>query len=176
MKRLLLITVLATLFFGCSGDNTEVLNRPKYTGPINEGYDVTTLYSDSAVVKLKFEAPVVHDFENGDGEYPEGIYLEFYDKEGEMTNTLRADYCYFYSDKNEYKASGDVVMRSIKEKQQLNTEELFWNQKEEKVYTDKFVRIETEDQITMGEGLEAAQDFSWYTIKDSRGTISLDSQ
>lgn len=144
-----------------------------YDGPLLELENTITYYSDSSVVKMKMEAARQLEFENGDREFPDGIYLEFYDTFGNLTSTMRADYCYFTRESDLYKASGDVVIKGYSTHEQLNTEELYWNQKEEKVFTDKFVRIEKEGEIHTGEGLEAKQDFSEYRILKSRGTILL---
>jgi len=45
--------------------------------------------------------------------------------------------------------------------------------KEQKIYTDKFVRITTATEILTGEGMEANQDFSSWVILKPRGTIAL---
>lgn len=168
------LALTALIMGACTSQNEELLKLPKYEGPVAETYDVSMLYSDSAVVKLKVEAPIRFAFENGDSEFPEGIYIEFYDNTGDTTNTLKANYCYYTAEENVYKATGDVIVKGLKNKEQLNTEELFWSPQREKIYTEKFVRIETENEITMGHGLEASQDFSTYTIKKSSGSISLD--
>jgi hypothetical protein len=57
---------------------------------------------------------------------------------------------------------------------ELNTEELYWYQKEELFKTDKFVTIRSESELHTGEGLEANQDFSYYTIIRPTGTLSID--
>lgn len=157
---------------GCKSKEALDLVVP-YEGPILEVENTVTYYSDSAVVKMKMTAPRQFEFENGDREFPDGLYLEFYDALGNITSTLEADYCYFTAEEELYKASGDVIIKGYSTQEQLNTEELFWNQKEEKVFTDKFVRIEKEGEIHMGEGLEAKQDFSEYRILKSRGSILL---
>ncbi|MBD0351089.1 MAG: LPS export ABC transporter periplasmic protein LptC, partial [Flavisolibacter sp.] len=54
----------------------------------------------------------------------------------------------------------------------LTTSELWWSQNEKKFYTDKEVRIATKDKrIYGGKGLEAAQDISWYIIKQPTGSV-----
>lgn len=174
--KLLPVIILFFALASCSSENEELLNLPEYKGPIQEFHESSILYSDSAVVKLKIEAPVRFEFQSGDREFPEGIYIEFYDVDGNLTNTLKANYCYYDSEEEVYKATGNVVVKGLKTEEQLNTEELFWNPKEEKIYTDKFVRIETAGEITMGHGLEAAQDFSSYTIEQSSGSISLEQE
>ncbi len=147
-----------------------------YEGPVLELTDIESLYSDSAVVRLKLVAPRQLEFENNDKEFPDGLYLEFYEKDGVVTTTLEANYCYYYSKEDRWRALRDVVVRNIQNEEELHTEELFWEPKKEIVYTNKFVRIETGDEILMGEGMEADQDFTWWRILDARGTISLENE
>jgi len=168
---IILINAILFLISSCGTDNKDLLNIKEYDGPLREALDVVSFYSDSAALKLKMETPVLREFENRDKEFPVGIYLEFYDKSGAIENTIEANYCYYDFKKKEYKATGDVVVESFQPKQKLNTEELFWNEKTAKIYTDKFVIIETEEQIVKGTGLEADQDFSTYTILNSSGDI-----
>ncbi len=171
MKPVFIFPALFILL-GCS-ENTEKLDSLIYNGPTIELDNVTTLYSDSAVVKLKLKAPQQLEFDNNDREFPKGIYLEYYDPDGSVVSTLSADYCYYYHETDTWRVLRNVVLKDLKTGEQLNTEELFWEPRKEIVHTTKFVRIETEDEILMGEGLEAKQDFSWWKILKARGTIEL---
>jgi LPS export ABC transporter protein LptC len=170
----ILIVTIAFLF-SCK-QRDDVVSLEEYEGPAVEAFDIITLYSDSARVKLKLVANRQLEFTNGDREFPEGLYLEFYENDGSITSTMRADYCYYTKEDDLYKATGDVVIKGVKKKELLNTEELFWNQKEEMVFTEKFVRIEKDGEIHMGDGLEAKQDFSEYRMLKSRGTILLEDE
>ncbi|MGF1638775.1 MAG: LPS export ABC transporter periplasmic protein LptC [Cyclobacteriaceae bacterium] len=177
MKKLQSVSFVFVIFaimIGCGVNDEKLTKFEPFTGPIFEIEDGETLYSDSARVKVKIIAQKQFEFENGDNEFPEGIYLEFYNDAGEVNNTLRADYCYYLKKDDLWKANGDVIIKAFETKQQLNTEELFWKPSEERMYTDKFVRVETEDQILMGDGLEAKQDFSEYEVMNPTGTIYLD--
>ena len=135
--------------------------------------EVTILHSDSGVVTAKIQAQLILEFASGDREFPEGIYLEFYEK-GEMTSTLKANYAYFDSEKSKWKGTGDVELLNIDSEEKLNTEELFWEPNNGKVYTDKFVNIESGDEILTGTGLETTQDFSSYTILKPEGIFSIE--
>lgn len=161
--------------YSCS-DTRSVDDLTLYEGPVLELTDIESYYSDSAVVRIKLVAPKQLEFENNDSEFPEGLYLEFYDKNGVISSTLEANYAYKYNKEDKWRALRNVIVKNIENNEQLNTEELFWEPQKELVYTNKFVRIETEDQILMGEGMEASQDFSWWRILDARGTISLDEE
>ncbi|GJM59700.1 LPS export ABC transporter periplasmic protein LptC [Persicobacter diffluens] len=160
----------------CEEEKKDVNVFVSYEGPMMEADTILTYYSDSARLVLTLEADKQLEFESGDREFPEGLYLEFFNKEGEMEATLRCNYCYYEKEKMEYKAQGDVRVQNVESGEKLNTEELFWNPKTKKVYTEKFVRIESEGQILTGEGLDAAQDFSFYHIRTPKGTIELDEE
>jgi LPS export ABC transporter protein LptC len=174
--RVLALVIALFTFWGCGVQDDAVPNMEEYTGPLMELDDVTLYYSDSAIVKIKLEAEQQLNLQNGDQEYPKGMYLEFYDNQSQLISTMRADYAYYNSEESLWRATGNVVIVSQKENRQLDTEELFWDQREKKVFTEKFVRIEQDDEIIMGEGLEAPQDFSDYTLKKARGTIMLEQQ
>ena len=134
----------------------------------------TTYYSDSAKVQMRMEAPRQLEFGTGDREFPEGLFLQFYNDEGNPTSTLKADYCYYTKKDDLYKATGNVVVQDVETNDRLDTEELFWNQKKEEVFTEKFVRIEKDGELHVGDGLEAKQDFSYWKILNSKGTITLE--
>ena len=70
-------------------------------------------------------------------------------------------------------AKGDVVfINEVGEK--LNTEHLIWNQKEERIYSEEFVKITTADEIIWGEGFESNQSFTNFKIKHIKGTILVE--
>ncbi|MDN4165825.1 LPS export ABC transporter periplasmic protein LptC [Cytophagales bacterium LB-30] len=173
----LLITLsVGTTLFSCSDKKLNEEDLPVYDGPVVEADSISTLYSDSAIVRIKLMAKKQFEFENGDRDFPEGMYMEFYEPDGRVSSTLVANQGHYYREENLYKATGDVRVNSVDNGDKLNTEELFWNPTEEKVYTDKFVRVEQEGDITTGEGLEAAQDFSTWRILKPTGFISMDEE
>lgn len=163
---------LALASGGCS-DKTEVNEIQPYEGPFIEISNMETLYSDSAVVMVRVQAPKQLEFENGNSEFPDGFYIEFYEVDGSVSSTIEANKGFFNKEEKLYTATGDVEVKNIKERKKLNTEELHWKQDEEKIYTDKFVRIETADEILLGEGLTASQDFSNYKILKPTGELNI---
>lgn len=172
-----ILRTLSIVFFTiviASCNNDEALkNVQEYAGPFLEVDSIETLYSDSAIVKVKLVAAKQYEFLNGDKEFPEGIYIEFYEVDGTISATLKANKAFYNKENDLYTGVGDVIVRNIKKEEQLNTEELFWKQNEQRVYTDKFVRIESEGDILTGEGLTAKQDFSSYKILKPTGTYSM---
>ncbi|MFT4833906.1 MAG: LPS export ABC transporter protein LptC [Marinoscillum sp.] len=152
----------------------ELLDEAVYEGPLVTMDSVLTKMSDSARVTVILKAPKQNDFEGGDREWPESLYLEYLDKNGSITSTFKANYVYYTSEKDLYKAEGNVIVRNMENGDELNTEELFWDPAHEQFYTERFVTIQSEDEIHTGEGLTADQDFSSYTILKPQGTISIE--
>lgn len=164
---------LALLCWSCSESSSGSNEVKPYDGPLIEVDNMVTLYSDSAIVRVKVEAQKQLEFESGDSEFPEGIYIEFYKVDGSISSTLKANKGYYNKEENLYTALGDVVVNSYEKDQKLNTEELHWKQDEDKIYTDKFVRIETAEEILMGEGLTSNQDFTDYRILNPTGELNI---
>lgn len=173
IKYLFILSLLLSIA-SCSGDDKKAEDFPAYTGPSMEVDSSTILYSDSAVVRIMIKAPKQYEFENGDKEFPNSIYIEFYEPDGSLSSTLSANTAFYTKETDLYHAIGDVEVIGYIEPQKLNSEELFWDPNTEEIYTDKFVKIETEDQISTGTGLKAKQDFSTYRILNPQGTIYLE--
>ncbi len=169
MNRILFILLL--LSTACS--KNELKGPLVYEGPLSEAENVELYYSESERVKVKMIAALVYEYENGDREFPKGVYLEFYDEFENMESTLRANEAYYFKKDNLWRGRGNVEVKNIQKNEQLNTEELFWNPKDEKIYTEKFLTIRQEDQVLSGEGLDAKQDLSLYKITKPFGEFDM---
>lgn len=167
------IFILCVLLLGCE-QRKDLLNQPEYGGPLSSLDSINTLLSDSGRIVMHLEAARQNNFENGDQEWPSGLFLESFDKEGEVVSFFEADYVYYDAEENLYKSEGNVVVKSNDSGDELKTEELFWDPTKKIFYNDKFVTINTDGEIHTGDGLEAQQDFSSYRILKPRGTFSLE--
>lgn len=170
----LLLMGISLIGVGCKDDLKDPDKEEKYTGPTIENRDVITLYSDSAKLLIKLQAPLQQEFETGDGVFPDGLFVEFFEEGKQVTSTLKANYGKQDRNKSLFLARGNVIVENLAKKEKLETEELFWDKRRAKIYTDKFVRITTPEQIIMGNGLRANQDFSNYRISDVTGIIELE--
>ncbi len=168
--RLLFFFSLLTLA-GCKPK--EASEPVEYVGPLREAFDIDMLYSEKDRIKVKMKTKRILEFKNGDQEFPDGIYLEFYDEFGIMTSSLKANQAYYFKKENQWRGRGKVEVKNVQKKQQLNTEELFWNPITKKIFTEKFVTIKMETEVIYGTGLDAAQDLSTYTIKKPEGDFEI---
>ncbi len=172
MVRISVLFIL--LLASCSNEAQEKEVPQTYTGPLSTLLGATIIYSDSARQKAVVDAEELLDLQNGDREVPKGMFITFYEKDGSVSATLRANYAYYYKEEDRWKATGNVVVNNIANKETLKSEELFWEPKNEDVYTEKFVRIETPGELMTGTGLKAKQDFSEWTLQNPEGLIDVD--
>ncbi|HLT81210.1 MAG TPA: LPS export ABC transporter periplasmic protein LptC [Cyclobacteriaceae bacterium] len=163
-------TLLLTLVACGDTANTEILI---YDGPVREAENVEHYYAENGIIKVRMVAEQLFELQNGDRQFPKGIYLEFFDETGRIESTLRANQAFFIKEQEVWRGVGNVEVINTQKREQLNTEELFWKPKDQRIYTEKFVTIRMQSDVIYGEGLEAAQDMSSYRILKPSGTLEV---
>ena len=56
----------------------------------------------------------------------------------------------------------------------FETEHLFWNQREEKIYSDSLIKITEANYIITGVGFESNQEMTRYQVKNTTGVIPVE--
>ena len=121
--------------------------------PTLDARDVVSLISDSGVVRYRLKAAVWQVYDVAEPPYwvfPEGIYLEKFNLKREADAFLEADYAYY--DKNA---------------------ELWWSQKEERVFSDTTMSVYKQNMTIHGIGFESNQEMTKYTILHPTGIIPV---
>lgn len=168
----------AILFYACSDNKIveiQAFSSPEDL-PIQEATDFQTLYTDSGQVRFSLKTPKLLRFEN-DGkayvEFPQGMELVKFDEKQNVISTITADYAKQFEKESKWEAKNNVVVTNI-QGDTLKTEHLIWEEKTEKIYTEEFVRIITENQTITGIGMTSDQNMTNWKIKDVKGIIYLD--
>ena len=167
------LTSFLLVIAACSDDSRSADDFKEYEGPYSEVVDAAFLVSDSAVIKSKLTAKRQLLYENGNQDYPEGLYIESYDVTGVKTSTITADRGHFDQEENTFTAEGNVIVEDLEGGQTLKTEVLYWNRRDKEIHTDRYVEIASEEEVIMGEGLTANEDFSSYQILKPTGSFSV---
>ena len=144
--------------------------------PIMETKGVSTLISDSGIIRYRLQAEDWRVFDKKKPPYwafEEGVYLETFDTLFQMEANIKADTAYYYEKQKLWKLMGNVVIRNLKG-EKFNTELLYWDQDTEKVYSDRFIRIEQPDRIITGRGFDSNQQMTKYTIHKPEGIFYLE--
>ena len=143
--------------------------------PFQTATDVQTEYTDSGKVQLVLETPLIEKFTNTKSpysEFKEGLKVLFYDGHPEPIARLSSKYAK-YNDNTRIWELKDSVIAINEKNEMLETEMLYWDQTKELVYTDRFVRVTSDEQIVMGTGLEANSRFSSWEIRNVSAVIYI---
>lgn len=163
---------------GCENDIERIhLLTSDNEAPIISGTNVNVMYSDSGKVKIQILAPVYQQFPNREKpymEFPEGIEVYFYNDSMTMESKMRSDYAIYYSEEKLWHATGNVEVHKLSSGDAMNTEELYWDEEKQLIYSDVHTRVQNEDGIFYGKrGFEAFQDFTNWKLKGSSGTVNV---
>ena len=168
------------LFSSCGGKKKElgeaITERDSLPSMATLG--VVTYISDSGVTRYRMEAEEWLMYDRKRPSYwafEKGVYLEQFDSLFNVDASIKADTAYFYDKQKLWKLMGNVDIKNRKG-ERFNTELLYWNQATEKVYSDRFIRIEQPDRIITGYGFDSNQQMTIYQIRNMGGIFYVDEE
>jgi LPS export ABC transporter protein LptC len=177
LKLNIAILLGLAMFFSCNPDLKKVDDITRSQNlPLETAEDIKIIYSSQARLQMIMEAPLMERYE-GERPYmelPKGFLMIFYDSLMNETSRISAKYAIQYQEDELIDARNDVVVENIENNERLNTEQLIWDQKREMIYTEKFVKITTEEEVLYGDGFESDERFTAWIIRNPRGTFSVD--
>ncbi|MFT3740251.1 MAG: LPS export ABC transporter periplasmic protein LptC [Breznakibacter sp.] len=137
----------------------------------------TTIH-DSGVVKYKFDTPELKQFDKKEPPYvdfPQGLHVVIYKKTGEIDARIKANWAKYLTREKLWELRNNVEAVNL-EGDVLNTEQLFWDETKELVYSDLYTKITTKTEILTGIGFESDQNLSKYTFRKPQGIFEIDTQ
>ncbi len=182
MKRNLfyicILGMLPLLLGSCENDIEKInLLTGDSTYPDVTGEDIEVIYSDSASVRVQLLAEELKQYNTVDEpyiEFPEGLHVYFYDDSMQIESEIRADYTIYYIEEKLWHARGNVIARNIQKGDRLNSEELYWDEEKEIIYSNTFTRIENEKGTFYGQnGFESNQSLTKWRLIGSRGVVNV---
>jgi len=135
----------------------------------------TTVFTDSGKVQLVMSFAIMESYTNIEQPYSEfrsGIKVFFYDGHQESVATVFSKYAKYIDKKKLWELKDSVVVVN-ESNDKLETEQLFWDQEKDLIYTDRFIKITNEDQTVMGTGFESDHRLTRRKIKNVTATIYL---
>ncbi len=144
--------------------------------PVLDVDTVSTLISDSGITRYRISADKWQIYDKAEPSYwlfPAGIYLEEFDEELNVEASLKANYAKYLDQEEVWELKGAVHALN-EEGEQFETEQLFWNQKTERVWSDSAITITRDKSVIMGIGFESNQTMTQYTILYPTGFFPLE--
>ena len=166
------------MLFSCNNDmrNLQQLSIQKKF-PQGEAFDFKLLYTDSTKVVAVVTSKLNKDFTNQRmpySEFPEGVKVEFYDQ-ARHKNIVEANYGIIYPSSDMVELRDNVVLTTYDGKK-LKTSQLFWDQKEDWIFTDREFSFtdETKGTVTNGIGMDFDKKFSTVKAHKTTGILAIE--
>jgi len=179
-SRILKLLVIPGVFclVACENDIEKInILTNTTTLPDISGEKVEILYSDSGKVKMQLNAEEIKQYGKTERpyiEFPKGIHVILFDDLLQPKSEILADYAKYFQEEKLWEAHGNVIAFNISTGEKLNTEELFWDESLQRIYSNSFSRIENKDGIFYGQkGFETNQKFTPIRLKSSKGSVNL---
>lgn len=171
------ILAVAIVITACTEEKTDVIHREVdgNSVPTMTTYNVVTLISDSGVTRYRITAPlwlVFDEAEEPQWRFPEGMFLEKFDDKFSAEATIVCDSATYFKNKGLWRLDGDVnVLNTLNEK--FLSQQIFWDQRSRKVYSDSFIHIEKSDRIIEGYGFNSNERMTTYSINKPSGIFPV---
>ena len=140
--------------------------------------DITTLISDSGITRYRISAPCWNVYDRANQpywEFPQGIHFERFDLNLKVVANIQSDYAKFNENEQLWELRKNVKMTNI-QGQLFETNQLFWNQREERFYSDSLIKITDATHIIKGIGFESNQNMTNYHIRKTQGIFPIDKE
>jgi LPS export ABC transporter protein LptC len=143
------------------------------TGPALTAKNVELVFSDSGKVQAKLTSVLLNQYStpNSYMEFPKGFKVVMFDSAMRVETTIYADYGKRMDNTRIMLAKGNVVVRNEIKKEQLNTEQLTWDEPRKMIFSQVPVKITTPDKTLYGDGLESNESFTRYHFMNVHGLM-----
>jgi LPS export ABC transporter protein LptC len=168
---------LLLLIVSCNSNKPDkikaVVDRTKM--PKLHATEITTIISDSGITRYRITASRwdVYDKANQPyQEFPDGIYFEKFDANMKVDANITSKYAKFNENEQLWELKGNVRAMNL-QGELFETQQLFWNQRQQRFYSDSLIKITQTTRIITGIGFESNETMTRYMIKNPQGTFPL---
>lgn len=174
---------VAFVVFSCKGKlgEAEALNLSET--PVQTVTDMFIVQTENSGLQMRAEAPLMEKYEKDSLSYelfPKGFFVFGYTDEGLLETKITSDNARHlkYKDGREtWEAFGNVVVQNLIKQETMETDTLYWDQKEEKIYTHCYVKMYSPQGFMQGYGMESdqrARDSRLFNPFNSYGIVAQD--
>lgn len=174
--RLFLLLCGTGILAACVNDLETIKKVSHKSGdPDQRTKNLHLFYTDSGYAKVEVSARLAETYSKPEQvvKFKDGIEVRFFNEQGEIVSVLTALYGEIRQTKGTMFVRDSVQLFNAKKKQRLETEQLFWNQKDSTIFTDNLVTIRTPEALFYGKGIRTKQDFSTYEFIKPQGKIRI---
>ena len=154
---------VAFVVYSCKGKLGEADSVKLNEIPVQTVADMFIVQSANSIMQMMVEAPLMERYETDTLSYelfPKGISVFGYTDDGMLETEILADnarHLKYKDGRESWEAFGNVVVKNLINQETMETDTLYWDQENEKIYTHCYVRMYSPDGFAQGYGMESDQ-------------------
>ena len=178
-------SAVAFVVYSCKGKIQQSDDVDFSAAPVQIVRNMFVVQTENSLLQLRMEADLMERYENDSVSYelfPEGFAVYGYNEEGLLETEITSDNArhekFAKDDLETWAAFGNVVVKNVINRERMETDTLYWDRKNERIYTDCYVRMYSPDGFMQGYGMESdqrARNSSIFNPFDSYGIVIQDS-
>ena len=175
-SRIPAVIFAAGILFSCVND-LDTIQKVTFDegGPDEVMADVDVLISDSGFAQVKIHATLaeVYSTPTKITILKDGLQVDFFSDNGKIVSTLTALYGEIDQKTGLMFVRDSVILMNFKKNQSLETEELYYNQRDSSIYTDRNVILRRNGKVGTGDGIQTTSSFNYYKVKNPVGEAAF---
>ncbi len=165
----------AILLFSCGSTKGESEGVNNETLMTERSENLAIVMSENGRRSYRFKTPLLEGYTMASDPYREfrqGIQITTYqdDSLSTVNSTLVANYAIYYENRELWEAKGDVVVEKA-DGTKLYTQQLFWNSKTGRIYSNVDSKIVKGTDVFMGEGFESDEELKEWRFRRMSGRM-----
>ena len=163
IKMIATASAVAFVVYSCKDELGEAKELSLEETPVQTVQNMFIVQSKNGVIQMRAEGDIMEKYEKDSLTYemfPQGFSVYGYTDDGLLETRIVADNAIHrtYTDGREsWEAYGNVVVTNLIKQETLETDTLYWDQKNEMIYTHCYVRMYSPDGMMQGFGMESDQ-------------------
>ena len=161
----MMATAMAVAFivYSCKGKLAEAESLNIDETPVQTVDNMFIVQTKNSEIQMRAEAPRMEKYENDSLSYelfPKGFFVYGYDETGKLETEIVADnarHLKYDDGREKWEAFGNVVVKNLINQEVMETDTLYWDQENERIYTHCYVRMYSPDGFAQGYGMESDQ-------------------
>ena len=156
-------SAVAFVVYSCRGKLAEEDVKDISQMPVQTADSITSVQTENGQIQMRMESPRMERYESDTLStqlFPDGFAVYGYVDGGLLETSIVADNARHlkYSDGREsWAVFGNVVVKNLIKREVMETDTLYWDQKNEKIWTDCYVKMYSPDGFMQGYGMESDQ-------------------
>ena len=163
IKMIATASAVAFVVYSCQDELGRARHINLEDTPVQIVENVFIVQSKNGNIQMRAEGELMEKYEKDTLSYelfPKGFAVYGYTEEGLLETQILADNAIHKTFKNggeSWEAYGNVVVRNLIKQETLETDTLYWDQKNERIYTHCYVRMYSPSGFMQGYGMESDQ-------------------